>query len=69
VVILAAALLLTSLLVAAGCSPAATNTTETPQEPVAQPANPLVPANTAQGTVDKANTAVNELQNQVNQTP
>lgn len=33
----------------------------------AQPANPLVPANTARDTVNKANDSVNGLQNQVDQ--
>ena len=52
-----AGLSLAALTAAAGCQ----------SVDAAQPANPLVPANTARGTADKAGAAVKALQNQVDQ--
>jgi predicted flavoprotein YhiN len=67
--VLAAGLLLAAMVIATGCSSPKAGSTEPAQTPLAQPENPLVPANTAKGTVDSANNAANELQNQVDQTP
>jgi hypothetical protein len=66
---LAGGLLLGAMVTATGCTPAKSGSMEPAQTPLAQPENPLVPANTARGTVDSANNAVNELQNQVDLTP
>lgn len=65
--VLVAAVLAAVLALSAGCSSSGSGSGESTQTPVAQPGNPLVPANTARGTVDNANNAINETQNQVNQ--
>jgi hypothetical protein len=49
-----------------GCSSLTGSSGESTQTPAA---NPLIPADTARNTIGNANNAVNELQNQVNQTP
>jgi hypothetical protein len=65
--ILTAGLVIVAALLGTGCTSNVGGSGEASQTPAGAAINPLVPANTARGTVDKANDAAAETQRQLDQ--